>query len=132
MIAGITWWRFYFRLYPGSIRAPQVVDFLRHILRQLPGDLLIIWDGLPAHRSRLVRRFVEQQNERIILARLPSYAPELNPTEYIWGHWKSHAVANFCPADIHQLTNKARRTLRRAQQRPELVRSFWKQAELSL
>jgi transposase len=81
VIAGITWWRFYFRLYPGSIRAPQVVDFLRHILRQLPGDLLIIWDGLPAHRSRLVRRFVEQQNERIILARLPSYAPELNPTE---------------------------------------------------
>ena len=109
MIAGITWWTFYFRLYPGSIRSPQVVNFLRHILRQLPDDLLIIWDGLAAHRSRLVRTFVERQAGRIVLARLPAYAPELNPTEYVWGHWKSHAVANFCPADFHELSSQARR-----------------------
>jgi len=35
--AGITWWNFYFRLYPTTIRAPQVVDFLGHLLR-LPGS----------------------------------------------------------------------------------------------
>jgi len=29
--AGITWWNFYFRLYPTSIRAPQVVNFLGHL-----------------------------------------------------------------------------------------------------
>ena len=132
VIAGVTWWRFYFRLYPHAIRAPQVVDFLRHLLRQLPEDLLVIWDGLPVHRSRIVRTFVESRNGRIVLARLPAYAPELNPTEYVWGHWKCHALRNFCAADVGQLTDTARRTLRRAQRRPALVRSFWKQAELSL
>lgn len=132
VVAGITWWRFYFRLYPRTIRAPQVVDFLRHLLRQLPGDLLIIWDGLPVHRSRIVRTFVEGKGGRIALARLPAYAPELNPAEYVWGHWKCHGIANFCPADLQQLTDTARRTLRRAQRRTTLVRSFWKQAELSL
>ena len=132
MIAGITWWKFYFRLYPGSIRTPQLLDFLRHLQRHLPGDLLIIWDGLSVHRSRLVREFVEQQSGRIVLARLPAYAPELNPTEYIWGYWKSHTLANFCAADFAQLTTTARLTLRRTQQRPELVRSFWQQADLSL
>ena len=50
--AGITWWNFYFRLYPTTIRAPQVVDFLGHLLRHLPGKLLVVWDGLPAHRAR--------------------------------------------------------------------------------
>lgn len=109
-----------------------MVNFLRHLLRQLPGDLLIIWDGLPVHRSRIVRFFVERQAGRIVLARLPAYAPELNPAEYIWGHWKCHAVANFCPTDFQQLTHTARRTLCRAQRRPALVKSFWKQAELSL
>jgi transposase len=132
VIAAITWWRFYFRLYPGTIRAAQVVDFLRHVLRQLPGDLLIIWDGLSVHRSRVVRSFVDRQAGRIVLARLPSYAPELNPAEYIWGHWKCHGVTNFCPADFQQLTRTARRALCRAQRRPALIRSFWKQAELSL
>jgi hypothetical protein len=51
-IAGVTWWNFYFRLYPGSIKAPQAIDFLGRLLQQLPGRLLIIWDGLPVHRSR--------------------------------------------------------------------------------
>ena len=43
-LAGITWWNFYFRLYQRTIRAPQVVDFLAHLLRHLPGRLLVIWD----------------------------------------------------------------------------------------
>ena len=28
-IAGVTFWQFYFRFFPGSIRAPQLVAFLR-------------------------------------------------------------------------------------------------------
>lgn len=31
---------------------PRVVEFLRHVLRHLRGKLLVIWDGLPTHRSR--------------------------------------------------------------------------------
>ena len=33
--AGITWWNFYFRLYPKTIRSAQVIDFLGHLLRHL-------------------------------------------------------------------------------------------------
>ena len=132
VIAGVTWWQFYFRLYRGSIRSPQVVDFLRHLLRQLHGKLLVIWDGLAAHRSRLVKDFVASTGNRLHMARLPAYAPELNPTEYVWGHLKRHALANFCPKDWQHLSEEARRALRRAQRRPTLVRAFWKQAELAL
>ena len=40
-IAGITLLNFYFRMYEGSVKAEQVVDFLRHLMRHLPGKLLI-------------------------------------------------------------------------------------------
>ncbi len=30
---------------------------LKHLLQHLSGKLLIVWDGLPAHRSRKVRAF---------------------------------------------------------------------------
>src|SRR5215469_4434448 len=40
-MAGVTWWNFYFRLFPGTVRSPQVIDFLRHLLRHVPGKLLI-------------------------------------------------------------------------------------------
>ena len=132
MIAGITWWQFYFRLYPGAIRTPQVLNFLTHLRCQMRGKLLIIWDGLPVHRSRKVQSFLERQRGHMLLARLPAYAPELNPTEYIWGYWKHHALANFCAKDFFHLSSTARRVLRRAQKRTTLVRAFWKQAELSL
>ena len=46
-IAGVTWWNFYFRLFPGAIRSPQIIQFLAHLLRHIPGKLLIVWDGLP-------------------------------------------------------------------------------------
>ena len=78
-IAGITWWNFYFRLYPGSIRSPQIVEFLSHLMRHIPKDMLVIWDGLKSHHSRLVKDFVAQQDGRIMLEYLPAYAPELNP-----------------------------------------------------
>ena len=75
-MAGITVWNFYFRLFSGSIKAPQVIDFLEHLLRQIGSKLIIIWDGLPVHRSRLVREFVTQQRGQIHLEYLPAYAPE--------------------------------------------------------
>lgn len=129
-MAGITWWNFYFRLFPGSVRGPQVVEFLTHLKRQIPHKLLVIWDRLPAHRSRVVKRYIEGQDGHIVLEYLPSYAPELNPVEYIWGHWKHHELPNFCPKDSTQLSTHARRALRRMQRRPTLVTAFWKQADL--
>ena len=129
-MAGITWWNFYFRLFPGAVRSPQVVSFLTHLLRHVRGDLLVVWDGLRTHRSRLVREFVAAQHGRLTLEYLPAYAPELNPVEYIWGYWKQHELPNFCPRDFGQLSHYARRALTRMRRRPTLVRAFWQQAEL--
>ena len=131
-MAGITWRRFYFRLFPGSVKGPQVIEFLRALQRQLRRPLLIIWDGLPAHRSRLVRDYVESQDGALQIERLPAYAPELNPVEYIWSYLKRHEVVHFCPQDFAELTTFARRRLASMQRRSNLVTSFWKQAELAL
>lgn len=129
-IAGVTWWNFYFRLYPGSIRAPQVVEFLAHLLRHVRGKVLVIWDGLPVHRSRQVQQFVAAQGGRLQVERLPAYAPELNPVEYLWGYWKQHELPNFCPKNFGELSQHARQALRRMRRRPTLVTAFWKQAKL--
>jgi transposase len=130
--AGITWWNFYFRLYRRTLRGAEVIDFLGHLLRHLPGRLLIVWDGLPAHRGPPVKEFIAAQRGRLALEQLPAYAPELNPLEYIWGYWQHHQLPNFCPRDFAQLSHHARRALRRMRRRPPLVRSFWHQAALSL
>jgi transposase len=129
-VAGITWWNFHFRLYRRTIRAPEVVNFLGHLLRHLPGKLLLVWDRSQTHRGRVVKEFVARQRDRIELEYLPAYAPELNPVEYIWGYWKHHELPNFCPHDFSQLSYQARRALKRMRRRPPLVMAFWEQADL--
>lgn len=129
-VAGVTWWNFYFRLYAGAIRSPQVVEFLTHLMRHIRGKLLVIWDGLASHRSRMVRDFVASTGGKLNMEFLPAYAPELNPVEFLWGHWKHHELPNFCPMDFAQLSHYAIRSLRRMRRRPRLITAFWKQANL--
>ena len=130
VIAGTSFVRFYFRFFAGSIKAPQVVEFLKALSATIGRKLLIIWDRLQAHRSRLVREHVEAQRGRIALEYLPPYAPELNPVEYIWAYLKSHAMPNFCAKDLGQLRQHAGGRLRSMQRRRTLVAAFWHQAEL--
>ncbi len=131
-IAGITFQRFYFRLFPGAIKGPQLVEFLHALGQQIRQKALVIWDGLPAHRSQLVRDYVESLKGAIQLEYLPAYAPELNPTEYIWGHLKQHELGNFCARTFGELTHRTRNRLRSMQRRHTLVTAFWQQAELPL
>ena len=107
-----------------------MIDFLGHLLCHLRGKLLIFWDGLRSHRSRMVWDFVRQQRGRLWLEFLPAYAPELNPVEYLWAHWKHHELPNFCPDSYGELSYHARQALRRMRRRPMLVCAFWQQAEL--
>ena len=131
-IAGVTFWQFYFRLFPGSIKGPQIVEFLAALTRQIPGPLLVVWDGLRAHKSNIVRDYLEREDVDIQLAFLPAYAPELNPVEYLWSHLKNHEIGNLCAHRLTQVSDFARRRLRSMQRRPKLVTAFWAQAELSL
>jgi transposase len=132
-IAGVSWYNIYFKLYPGTIKQEQVVDFLRHLMRLLKGNVLVIWDGLRSHRGRLVRKFIEDREERLEIAFLPAYAPDLNPVEYLWGYWKMRELPNFCAENYAQLSVTAIKALRRIRRkRSTLVTAFWKQSELTL
>lgn len=129
--AGITFYNFYFRLYEGSVKSAQVVDFMQALLRHISGPLLIIWDRLSAHRSKITRNFIAEQGERLWVEYLPGYAPELNPVEYIWAYWKQHALPNVCPKDYWSLDETARKALKRMRRRPRLITAFWQQSDLS-
>jgi transposase len=87
-----------------AFRGPAVVAFLRHLLRQIPGPLLVLWDGAPIHRAQPVTDFLAQgAAARLQLEQLPGYAPELNPDEGIWNYLKHVELRNLCCADLAEL-----------------------------
>ena len=130
VIAGLSRAHVMFRLHEGSIKKEQHVEFLKALRAHLKTKLLIIWDGLRAHRSKLVREYLDTIDGDIQMAFLPPYAPDLNPVEYLWAWLKRHAMANYCPDNLTDLNNTARSKLKSAQQRPSIIAACWVQAGL--
>jgi transposase len=67
---------------------------------------------------------------RLVIERLPAYAPELNPVEYMWGHLKTHAIANLVATQAWELSFEATAALRRRRRRRLIIAACYTQAEL--
>ena len=75
-------------------------DTLIEVLDQLGSfyagqQVVLIWDGLSAHWSHRMRAYLDSQREWLCAERLPAYAPELNPVEYLWANLKDVELANL-------------------------------------
>ena len=55
----------------------------------------LLWDGLPAHRSKAMRAWLRRQRSWLVVEPLPGYAPELNPVEALWSNLKGVELANL-------------------------------------
>ncbi len=87
-----------------AFRGPAIVGFLRHLLRQVRGKLLVIWDGAPIHHCQPVKDFLAAgAAKRLHLERLPGYTPELNPDEGVWNLLKRKELKNRCCQDLDEL-----------------------------
>jgi len=104
-----------------------VVKFLKHLLAHIPGKLLIIWDGLPAHHGPAVREFLAQGGaRRILLERLPGYAPDLNPDEGIWRYLKHVELKNLCCHGLQELHVHLRRAIARLRHKTDVIHACFR------
>jgi len=92
--------------------------------------MTVIWDGAPIHRSRIVQDYVASTSGRIVVERLPAYAPELNPVEYMWGNLKTHQIGNLIATQAWDLSMQATAALRRMRRRRSIVVACYKQSTL--
>ena len=107
-----------------AFKSPDVVRFLKHLLRHLPGPLLVIWDGAPIHRGQPVKDFLARGGaKRLHLEQLPGYAPELNPDEGIWNYLKRVELRNRCCRDLPHLRRELRRATARLRQKRRITRA---------
>jgi transposase len=114
-----------------SLNSDDVVAFLAHLLREMPGRKVIIWDGAPTHRSRTVQEFLSHgASPRLHLKRLPAYAPELNPGEGVWQQLKGGELRTRCCLNIPHLRRAWRDAVKRVRRKPRLIQSFFRGARL--
>lgn len=114
---------------PQSLSGLHTIAFLTHLQRQIPGRLLVIWDGSPIHRRAEVKAFVAAQSRNEIhIEALPAYAPDLNPVEWLWQHLKNEELSNLTCPDLDELHQELHLALGRVRQASGLVHSFFEAA----
>lgn len=116
---------FWYCTYEGGLTAELFVSLLSMMMRHRTKPVHLVVDGLPAHKTKLVKDYVQSTQGRLTLHILPGYAPELNPDEAVWSHMKRTGVARAPLRKGERLRDKVDEQLAAIKAAPTLVRSFF-------
>jgi DDE superfamily endonuclease len=120
--------RFFYRLHVYRGRKGEPKSFAWHEYRdlmiaahqQLGAPMVWCWDNLNVHLCPQMKEFIDEHEDWLRVYQMPSYAPELNPTEGVWSLLK-RSIVNFVATDLTGLTRIVKRKLKKIQFRPHLI-----------
>ena len=122
----------FFRIVSDSYNDIKLIDFLTQLRKEVPRKkLILIWDGLPSHRSRVMTNYLNMQRKRLSVVRLPAYAPELNPVESAWSNIQSKELANLCTDGLGGMVEGVHNGFDRIHSQRQLLDSFLTHAGFS-
>lgn len=115
---------FWAATYDGKLNAESFVLFLKNFMKGRKKVFLIV-DGHPSHTAKAAQRYVEGLGGRLELHRLPTYAPDLNPDEFVWSHMKTNGVSKKPLKQHESLRDRVEEDLLKIKADPRLVCSFF-------
>lgn len=120
-----------FWLLKRGMRKEKMLSLLNDLKKQYhQRHFILLWDSLPAHKAKIVTRFVEENYSWLTAVRFPCYAPELNPQEYVWSGTKRKDFGNYCAPSMQSLKGKVRRVLKKRSGEPAFLRGCIKASGL--
>jgi transposase len=115
----------------GAITSAEVVAFHEQLRREVPGQMVIVWDGALSHRRQTIQAFLAKgAAQRLHLERLPAYAPELNPDEGLWPQLTGVELRHVCGFTVPHLRRERREAVKRVRRKPRLIHSCFRGAKL--
>ena len=125
--------RLCFHLQADSYDTDSLIEVLNQLAAFYAGHrVVLLWDGLSSHWSHKMRAHLDAQRHWLTVERLPAYAPELNPVEYLWANLKGTELANCTGDTIAQVAGQAQHGIQRVCDSDSLVVGFLAHTGLSL
>ena len=116
----------------GGCNCANTVKFLQQLVAWLTPaacPTVIIWDGAPCHKAKLVQEAAAALG--ITLLPLPSYSPDLNPIEGLWKWMREDVTENHCYATMRQLFDACKAFVDRLNaQSLQTIKRLWPKFEL--
>ena len=125
--------RLCFHLQADSYDTESLIGVLEQLKGFYAGQrVVLLWDGLSSHWSHKMRAHLAQQQDWLTVERLPAYAPELNPVEFLWANLKGIELANFAGDTVAEVADQAHHGIQRVCDSDSLVVGFLDHTGLSL
>jgi Transposase and inactivated derivatives len=115
-----------FMMYRDSMTSQLLIKFMSRLVKDTDHKVFLILDNLRSHHGKKVKEWLENHQEKIMVFYLPSYAPELNPDEYLNGDLKARVHSGQPARSQNDLEHKTRSFMRKLLKRPEHVRSYFR------
>jgi transposase len=119
----------YYLLFYDNIGQDEVCLYLRELLRQLRGPVIVLLDNSSTHKGAPIERLL-RQHCRLCIEYFPSYAPQLNPDEGVWSLAKRE-LANSCPNDVDELMENILGSINGIRNSQQKLRGCIAQSELT-
>jgi transposase len=119
------------KIFSGALNAKILIDFLERLTRQQRWKIFLILDNLRVHHSKLVKRWLAENADKIEVFYLPSYSPELNPDEPLNANLKQRVTTAVPTPTGKALARTAVRTLRSIQKQPQRVQNYFQHKDVS-
>jgi transposase len=125
--------RLCFHLQQPSYNTDTLIAVLEQLASFYAGQrVVLIWDGLSSHWSTKMRTFLDSHHDWLTAERLPAYAPELNPVEYLWANLKDLELANLPTTTLAEVADATEQGIQRVCESDSLVIGFLAHTGLSL
>ncbi len=116
-----------FQVFDGSFNVKVFLGFLKRLVKQAGRKVVLIVDGHPVHRAKLVQAWRAAHAEEIEIVYLPGYSPELNPDELLNQDVKRSALRQRRPKNVIALKGDVRAYLFSTQKRPDVIRRYFEE-----
>ncbi len=114
---------FRFMVVDTAVTGTVFRDFLKRLVAGMDRKIILVVDGHPSHKSKVVRDYVKEHASKIELVFLPPYSPELNPDELVWAHVKQR-VAKATVSTQDELKAQIISVMRYLQKAPAYYHQF--------
>jgi transposase len=109
-----------------------VTAFIEAMMRDLGGRFVVVWDGGTMHKGEPIEALESHFADRLVLERLPAFAPMLNPVEWLWSWLKWERLSNFAPHDVGELNQRVVAELASKRDDQVFLRNLFHASELPL
>jgi transposase len=116
-----------FMVFKERFTSAVFIEFLKRLIKGAKNKIFLIIDGHPVHKSKVVQKWIAENDGLIEIFLLPAYSPELNPDEYLNQDIKQH-TRKTRPQNQDDMMDELRSYLKKNQKNPQKIMNFF-QAE---